>query len=173
MKTLAIISILFLSTLSTKAADWVYMGLYPYMYDLNTARWSYSAAPVMWYQDVYTHEWGVIGEQPPINSLEFLPGLMIRTWSNQGKVIDIYFYIENEASLDDPLLPGLENYLYYYEELRNNKAVIAMKDQVFGLEESFTLALDFTEYAAGYFSGVILGNTTVTPIAGEFAFYTF
>lgn len=173
MRTRAIILILFVATLTTKAADWVYMGLYPYMYDLNTARWSYAAAPVIWYQDVYTQEWGVIGEQPPINSLEYLPGLMIRIWSNQGEVFDIYFYIDNEASLDDPRFPGPADYIYYYEELRNDKAVIAMKDQVFGQEESITLALDFTEYAAGYFSGVILGNTTVRPIAGEFVFYTF
>lgn len=173
MKALSTLLYLFTASLSAKAAGWVYMGFYPYMYDLNTDRWNYASAPVIWYQDIHTNEWGFIGEQPPINSLESLPGLMIRTWSNRGNVIDIYFYVDNEALLVDSRIPGEADYLYYYEELPDDKAVIALKDQVLGQEESITLTLDFTAFAEGYFSGVILTETIVEPISGEFAFYTF
>ena len=171
MKKLTLSLALLLSTLSASATGWVYMGLYPYMYDGNTARWSYSSTPVLWHVDMYTSQWYSMGVQPPNYAPDFMPGIVVElTLSNQS-IVDFYCYLSNEAVLDDLGVVGTSNYVYYYEDLGNNKAILAAKDEEILQDEAITLALVFSNYGKGYFSGVIMNGSNVVGVNGTFAMF--
>ena len=87
MKKLAVLSLMLFTAWSANAAGWVYMGLYPYMYDSNLGQWSRSAEPFLYHQNVYSGQWYQMGAAPPRYAPNSLIGLGIDLYLPAGRLI--------------------------------------------------------------------------------------
>lgn len=165
MKKLALITLFLLSYVSANAAGWVYMGYYPYMYDNSTARWSYSPAPVIWHQDLFTAGWYNIGTPPPNLTPSNLHGRTIEVWST----LEQMYYDFSFSSYDQyygVATVGVYSFGFYYvyKEITNSQAQILAYDG----SQLYDYTLVFQTATSGYWDGYSINNDGVFSYYGTF-----
>lgn len=165
MRRLTLILVFLTFSLSARAAGWVYMGNYPYLYDHGSAKWTYSPAPVIWHQDIHTGYWYNIGTAPANLAPENVMGREVRIYST---LEGLYYYLS--FSTYDPIygtatVDGYSfNFYYHYKKITNNQAQIIAYDG--GQAYDYTLLFD--DASSGYWDGSSIDLYGVYDYYGSF-----
>lgn len=165
-KILSAICILFLSiSASAQTAGWVYMGYYPFMYNGDTAKWSYSTSPVIWHQDIFNGGWYFIGNQPPNLTPENLYGRTIQVWSAVERIYYDLGFSSFEQFYGAASVGGNSLGFYYvYKKITNNQAQILAFDG----SQMYDYSLVFETTNSGIWEGYTINNNGVFAYYGTF-----